>query len=660
VARQAAVATPRSPLGWWLLSCAIFVAVPHLLRMPALLVFGCVALIAWRLAYQSRGFPLPGRALRIALTVSMLALVLLSHVTLIGPEAGAHLLVAMLLLKLLEARAERDVALLVVVAFFATVSTFFLTQSPLVAGLALISIVLLLTTLVALVHPVNSWSLQRAHLRHVLRLTLQALPLTALLFVLFPRISAPLWGLPEDSARNRTGLSDTLAPGQVSELSDDDSVAFRVEFADGAAPKSMYWRGLVLWHFDGNAWRAPAQLTRSTGATPRTVLDVGGEAVRYSVTAEAHYQHWLFGLDMPATVPRGLQRTSSFELLLDDRLRERFRYELSSYLQYHLDAHEMPDARYLELPSGYGARARALASSWRAREQNDRAVVQAALRHFATQPFYYTRQPPLLFDDLVDEFLFESRRGFCEHYAASLAFLMRAAGIPARIVIGYQGGERNPLGKYYIVRQSDAHAWTEVWLEGEGWRRVDSTAALPPERVESGTQRGQGTEASDQAALAGEAGWLRRAAAVMALGWDNLHYQWNRWISGYDRRRQAELMDNLGLSNVTWSHLAALLGASLSATVLLLAAGLFIRRRAQRDPVRQLYARFCRKLSRKGLEPRRFDTATMVQRRVDRRLPERSPEVAEILRLYYSLRYRPSPEADTLQALRRAVRRLQV
>ncbi len=654
------IAKPRSPMGWWLLATVAVVALPHLLRMPSSMALGCLGLFAWRAAHQLTGFSLPGRAVRVVLTVSMLALVVVSNLTVLGREAGAHLLIAMLLLKLLEVRSERDIALVLVVSFFATISMFFFSQSLLIAAQALIAVLLLLNMLMAVVHPVDSWSTQREHLRHVLRLSLHALPLTVLLFFLFPRISAPLWGLSQSDAGHRTGLSDTLAPGQVSNLSDDDSVAFRVEFTREPPGESMYWRGLVLWHFDGNSWRAPHQLVRPPEVTPRTVLEVGGEPVDYAVTVEPHSQRWLFGLDMPASTPSGAQRTSSLELVVEDPLLERHRYELSSYMRYRLEGDTPPDARYRELPGGYGSRARALAAQWRAQGRNDAAVVEAALAHFATEPFFYTRQPPLLHDDLVDEFLFETRRGFCEHYAASMAFLMRAAGIPARVVLGYHGGEHNPLGDYYIVRQSNAHAWTEVWLPQQGWRRIDPTAVLPPDRIEAGTESVRERARDSAGVRVGERGWLGRFGATLAHGLDTLHHEWNRWIIGYDQRRQSELLDNLGLPDVDWTELAALLGATMSAVILLLATWVFVRRRAQSDAVRRLYARFCRKLSRKGLEPHRFETAADVQRRVERRLPERAAEVSQILGLYYRLRYQPAPEPGTLQALRRAVRRFRV
>ncbi|MGH8757531.1 MAG: transglutaminaseTgpA domain-containing protein, partial [Burkholderiales bacterium] len=430
-------------------------------------------------------------------------------------------------------------------------------------------------------------------------LLIQAVPLMVVLFLLFPRVQGPLWGLPQDAYSGITGLSDTMSPGSLSELTLSDAVAFRVKFDDPAPKASMlYWRGPVLWRFNGRTWYA----RRYTVSKPPE-LQALDKPLRYTVTLEPHNRNWLFALDMPGTLPPQAGITPDFQILSNAPVRNRMRYDIGSYLKYQTGVNEDPAElrRALQFARNSNPRAMELAQSWRRSAGDEMSIINQALNLFRKDNFYYTMLPPLLGEHPVDEFLFDTKRGFCEHYASSFAFLMRAAGIPARIVTGYQGGEFNAVDDYFIVRQADAHAWVEVWLKQRGWVRIDPTAAVSPLRVEAGIAAA--VPATDPLPLfvRHDYPWLRQARFI----WDAMANNWNQWVLGYTQQRQAQFMMQLGMSEATWQNMAiALLAAS--GFIMLGLAGMILwrLRTAPRDPVQMAYHKFCGKLAKDGLARR--------------------------------------------------------
>jgi transglutaminase-like putative cysteine protease len=349
-----------------------------------------------------------------------------------------------------------------------------------------------------------------------------------ILFVFFPRVQGPLWGLPQDAYSGTSGLSNTMTPGSISQLILSDAVAFRVKF-EGTIPKpnQLYWRGPVFWYFNGKNWLPGNKTPRNFFKYERLE-----KRVQYTVTLEPHNNHWLFVLDMPAMLPPESTGSNDYQVLSRTPVRSRMRYKMASYLSHKvgLDADEKELSRALQLPpdtnSGGNKRARALAESWRQDINSDEAIMRKALSMFRNQKFYYTLLPPLLGDNQVDEFLFDTLQGFCEHYSSSFVFLMRSAGIPARVVTGYLGGKINSVGNYMIVRQSDAHAWAEVWLKDRGWVRVDPTASVSPERLNSGIAAA--VPYSDQLPMMArtEFEWLR----TMRMSMDAMANNWNQWV----------------------------------------------------------------------------------------------------------------------------------
>jgi transglutaminase-like putative cysteine protease len=457
--------------------------------------------------------------------------------------------------------------------------------------------------------------------------------------------------MPQDAYSGVTGLSDEMSPGSVSNLLTSDAVAFRVNFESAVPPatQQLYWRGPVMWDFDGRTWSAP----RIPYVQPRT-LDALEGTIEYTVTVEPHGKRWLFALDLPAKTPPRSVMTNDFQLLFQSQLTNRMRYDMISHLRYR-DASEMPRyemQRALRLPAAANPRTVELAREMRKRAADDRAYLNSVLGMLRNQKFSYTTTPPLLGPNPVDEFLFTTQAGYCEHYASAFAVLMRAAGLPARVVTGYQGGEFNVVGNYMIVRQADAHAWVEVWLGADGWTRVDPTAAVSPARVQSGAVAAVPQGENLPLMLRGNLRWLHRAS----LAWDSLANSWNQVVLGYAFDRQRQLMQRIGIDDATWQSMAALMFIATGATMLVFALLMLRKLRAMRpDPVAAAYARFCRRLASRGVVRHPSEGPSTFGTRAAAALPGLAAAITTITALYIRLRYGTEARPAEIADLKRAV-----
>lgn len=640
----------------WLIGALFLVSMPHLIRMPWWFSALCAAVFAWRLLHELRGYDLPGRFLRYLLVFIGVVAVGTAFHTFIGQDAGVALLNLMLCLKLLELRTMRDALIALFIGYFMVLSGFLFSQSIFMGGYLFVVVLALTAALIALNHPTGDRADYRFYFSTGGKMLLQALPLMLVLFVLFPRLSGPLWSMP-DRKTAQTGLSDSIEMGSISNLVESQEVAFRVDF-DGPIPAAdtLYWRGPVLWLTDGKRWTK--RHMRPTQQLPQfTPL---ASAIGYSITLEANNNYWLFALDLPLSLPQGLDLQTfvqpDFQLLNRNPINKKLRYQLRSVTTYRLDELQ-PWMKTIgtQLPRDANPKTRALAAEWRLDGLSDNAIVQRALTMFREQPFYYTRQPPPLDEDPVDEFLFTTRRGYCEHFATAFVTLMRAAGIPARVVTGYQGGELNEMGGYLIVRQANAHAWAEVWLSGRGWVRVDPTAVVPTERVEDTADavRFQTTELTS-AQIQGFS-MLREIYWKWVHGWDALNHSWNRWVLGFDQKRQRELLQKMGLGKLEWQWLIGIMAVLLILTVALIGAFTFLRRPYQRDPVLRLYQQFCSRLEKVGFVRGANEGPEDFSRRVIEKRPDLAATVNQISRLYIRLRYTRHTRESQIEQLRRQV-----
>ncbi|MBS0381633.1 MAG: DUF3488 domain-containing transglutaminase family protein [Proteobacteria bacterium] len=614
--------------------CVLAAHAPHL---PAWYTAMLAAILAARW-WQRRHHPRRVQAwLRIVMLVAVPLVVVAVYGSPFGREAGAAIVCGLLVVKVLESESTRDARMTVGFACFILMSALLFDQSlgfTVVVGLMLLPV---LATLRALEPgpPGFGW---RAALQPGSVLLAASLPAALLGFLLIPRLATPLWGAPDNGAA-RTGISDRMAPGDIQSLLTDNAVAMRIGF-DGAPPPAdqRYFRGMLLWEFNGRAWLPGIAARRPWPPAP---VDVRGPLIRYDVTLLASHQHWMFALDVPIDTPEGARMGADHTLYSTRPINQTLRYRVDSATDYRLDPEGLAAgirAAALELPDGFDPRARALAARWRAQAGgSDVAIVRDALNLFHDGGFAYNLDAPPLGRDSIDDFLFDTKTGFCEHYASAFTFLMRAAGIPARVVVGYQGGYWNDFAHYLLIRQANAHAWSEVWLAGRGWVRVDPTASVS--KVEL-ANTGGATDGFD----AGGSDWW--------LPWQNRLDIVNRWwgqsVVGFDDIKQSRLFHPFGIEHAT----AQMLGIAL-AIVVFLALGLgallaSLRPRTRpRDALAAAQTRLQRKLARLGIVRGNAEGPHDFYLRSADELPESASTLRELSTEYLVLRYatlEPPPE----------------
>ncbi len=629
----------------WLFASALVTIAPHVLHQAYWLSALAGLLMFWAIRLWWKDERLPGRWVLFLLVIVGCSGILIEFRSLFGRDAGVAMLVVFMAMKLLELKSQRDAVVVVVLGYFLLLTHYFYSQS-IPTGLWLLFALWLVTATLIRLHG-GPASTTRASLRYAASLCLQAIPFMLVLYLLFPRISGPLWGLPSDAHAGMTGLSDTMSPGSISRLAQSADIAFRARFSTTPpAKQKLYWRGPVMEQFDGTTWR----LHDNRGTSPQ--LETLSAPLRYEMTLEPHNQRWILALDAPVQLPEALKASNVLAVTQRLPVTERRRYELAASLDYRFNAAEDPRtlSRNLALPPGVNPQARALAERWRNSDHRPSAIIGQAQALFAAE-FTYTLQPPLLGQNGIDEFLFKTRRGFCEHYAGAFVFLMRAAGIPARVVSGYQGGEFNPLDGYLVIRQSDAHAWAEVWLEGQGWVRVDPTASVSPTRIETGIADALPFGEPLPALVQWRADWLR----TLRYRWEAVNNAWNQHILGYDPQRQRELLSRLGLPETDWRSLATVLGIACSLLVAAMTAWTLYQRPAI-DPARRLWLTALSQLARRQVDCAPWETPMAVAQRVREQRPELAETFQNVVDAYLQARYGKSN--NNLNALREAVARL--
>ena len=645
-----------------LLLALIPVLAPHLSHLPwwcaafAGLMFAWRALITWRATRAPAR--LPSRWLLLLLMFLALGATIYTYRTLFGRDAGVTFICVLLSLKLLETRTRRDVVVAIFLSYFLILTNFFYSQSIGTAALMLLSLVLITSALIAASRDAGAMPFLR-QTRLAAIIIAQALPMMLVLFVLFPRVQGPLWGLPADAQAAVSGLSDSMSPGLITQLSLSDGIAFRVRF-NGAPPRGadLYWRGPVLSQFDGRNWRAqPPNPLRPAR------FEAAGTAVDYEVTLEPSNRPWLFALEMPTRLPDNARLTADLQPVTDKPVISRQRYSARSYPQFRsLPVEERADLEaYLALPMRANPRTRELMVGWVLENASAAQLVERALRHFRTEEFFYTLEPPLLDNNAVDEFLFGARRGFCEHYASAFVVMMRMARVPARVVTGYQGGEINPVDGVFTVRQSDAHAWAEVWLAGRGWTRVDPTAAVSPARVERGMPGAMPQRFAPPliARLVGD--WGAQWAARTRLNWEALANQWNQLVLNYTPERQRDTLERIGMKTPTWQEMVIAMTLGVGSIALAVALWL-VRAARERDPLKRAWQHCCDSVAKLGARRAPHEgaldfctraTLELAQRQVP---AERLHKLREIAERYSALRYGRKPDKVTVAAFIRLAR----
>ncbi|MCX4024829.1 DUF3488 domain-containing transglutaminase family protein [Endozoicomonas sp. SM1973] len=656
---------PRSGLIWLLLTQAL-VILPQLSRLPIWVVVVAIICALWRIMIFRSRWSYPKLWIKVLVVGAAVIGTLFHYGTIVGLEAGVALLVTTFLLKLLEMKNLRDAYLVIFLSYFVVVTEFLYSQSILVSSYMLFTLLVITSALVGLHTPHLGFQPWRTFRKGAV-LVVQSIPLMILLFLFVPRIS-PLWRVEFPQTNAKSGVSETISPGDIANLSKSDGLAFRATFKGDIPPRDLlYWRGLVMSHFDGRRW---TQGSRELGQASKLSTNLAqlkspllswpnlparwerrmekiGKVYEYDVIIEPTQQHWLFSLANPENNDNNIALVRDFRLVAAQPITQRTQYSVKSYLDSHQDK-DLPvwlKRLNLQLPPFGNPRARVMAQQfWVSSGKSVENYIEKILVHFRQEPYFYTLKPPLLGRDSVDEFLINSKRGFCAHYASAFVFLMRTAGIPARMVAGYQGGEINKAGNYVQVRHFDAHAWAEVWVPNRGWVRVDPTAAVAPERVEEGLEAAVAEEGSFLAESPLSPLRFRNVPFLnnVRMQWELLEYQWQRWVLNYDQAAQLELFERW-FGGKNWYVIVFTIAGSMFALIGLLALWIIWRQRPQaKDPASQCYLAFCKRMEKHGLIRNIDEPPHTFLARIKQRQPKLSAKATVVTELYVKLMYQPA------------------
>ncbi|MGZ4999498.1 MAG: transglutaminase TgpA family protein [Methylomonas sp.] len=639
----------------FLLTAIGLITLPHTQNIPVPLIGFFALLLVWRFVGIWYCAWLPNRFLLFLLMILGMALLYSQHQGLFGRDAGTSLFVVALGLKLLEIHGKREIYLVVFMAFIVAASQFLYEQSILMAGYSLAVCTVLLATLV-IQNSRQPGALLA--LKTALIIIVQAVPIAIVMFVVFPRIEAPHWMWLDDKSQAKSGLGNTLEPGSITDLSLSGELVFRVRFnGEMPPPRLRYWRGPVYSFTDGVKWSAPINRYFNT---EQEEPDFSGQPYSYTLLMEPQNERWVFALELPSQFDSSLHRNNLYQLLSSKKPGERAEYQITSYPTYNTGKLSQAEQKEnLRLPAKPSEEITELVKQLKGFDAEPEAFIRNLLGHFRQENFHYTLTPPLMPDKPIETFLFKERSGFCSHYATAFVYLMRVAQIPARVIGGYQGGELNKVGNFLEIRQADAHAWAEVWLDGKGWVRFDPTAAIAPERIERGVnvdlQIASGAVNFSPVTLdAKTLSWLKRSRQL----WQSIDYNWQRWVINYDTKNQSQFLAGLGIDD--WAALARWLVGSVTVITLLLAAWILRRKRVVTDKALLQYRRFLNKMAKIGLEIRQGEGPKDFAERAKALRPVLSRQVSEITALYIRLRYEANASANDFRQLKKHVTNLKI
>jgi transglutaminase-like putative cysteine protease len=639
----------------FLLASIGLIAFPHIENIPIALFAYFYFLLSWRLTGIWKPNWLPNKLTLFFLTVCGLALIYSQHHGVLGRDAGTRLFVTALALKLLEIKSARDLYLITYLAFIVAASQFLYKQSLWMAAYILFVCCVLLATLIC----INSHKPQPlAALKTASIILVQAIPVAVVLFILFPRIEAPKWMFFNEKHQAKVGLGDSMEPGSISDLGLSEELVFRVKFTGDLPPPSQrYWRGPVLSYTDGKKW------TQQKDLRFRPLLDkpvVTGSPYQYTLLMEPQDKNWVFALEMPGDYALPLSLNANYQLITSENPDKRAEYKITSYLSYNTGTLARADYKdATQLPNPPSGKIKQLVKQLHGFDNAPEPFINQLLNHFRKEDFHYTLTPPLMEENPIETFLFETRYGFCSHYAAAFVYLMRVASIPARVVTGYQGGELNKVGNFLEIRQADAHAWAEVWLENKGWVRFDPTAAIAPERIEKNINVDQLTPGGVIRYMStgiGQAAfdWLKQTRQL----WSNIDYNWQRWVINYDNKDQSRYLSTLGIADIR-AMIYGMIG-SIGLITALLSWFLLHQKQQAIDPVVRIYNRFCKKLARLGQLKGQCEGAKDFAERVKIKLPDQASAIDQITGLFIKLRYGKNATPDDLKRFKQWVARFKI
>ncbi|MCB1616326.1 MAG: DUF3488 domain-containing transglutaminase family protein [Pseudomonadales bacterium] len=659
---------------WCLFIVQLLLILPHLGRLPLWLPCFYGAALFWRYGVYSGRFVFPLKWQKAGLLLIFVSGIVLSFRQVFALDSLIAVLLGLSSLKLLEMYYKRDALVWVFVSIFILMTVFLFSQSIFSALYVFIVLSLILVVYISFYRSPDSDKDNFGNTLQLVKLSssmlLQSIPLMIVMFLVFPRLGS-LWSVPLQSDKSKTGMSDTLRPGDINNLTQSKEVAFRVTF-NGDIPSNdeLYWRGLVLNHFDGLTWEQ-----YSTGHVDEQIIWAGSRSgfmpdrikrgemyADYEIILEPSYRYWLFALATPIPQTAHVGLTSDFRLMKDSPINARFKYKVQSFRVIALEP-EM-DARriYIEtaLPENANPKTRSYVQSLREQVPDDDAYIKAVLNMFH-QDFFYTLKPPLLGQHSVDDFLFNTKKGFCEHFASSFAFMMRAAGIPARVIAGYQGGEINPYEGYLLVHQYDAHAWVEVWLEDKGWVRIDPTAAVAPQRILDGFRDSFLSTSPLESPFSLDSYRGLGFINELRLQADRVNYLWARWVLGYDNKLQEKFLSNL-LGEYSVKRIAIASALFAGVFFILLSAYIYWKGIDRTRPaVIRVYQKFCKRIAKKGMQRQVGESPLAFAHRVKQAFPDSGTALDEITSEFYALAYNADgndndkTDADALKSFKAKV-----
>ena len=657
---------PRRPL-LWMAAALVFTLPPFFDSLAIWIPWLFLLSLALKFWMEPRGYRLRSVVLKLLFVATAFTIVFISYGSVRGVEAAISLLVVLMSLKILEAHTAREFRVMVLIGWMLCLCGFFLSQDFTTALCLLIAFALLVVALIQF-HRGASPGAVWPPVGTTCKLLLQASPLVVLFFFLFPRINAGLQFELRPFRAANTGFSDRLSPGSIAALANSSEIAFRAEFPGSSTRPSgpMYWRGIVMWQCNGMEWRAPDAPRPKSPSTTRDIAGTGGlpvqspdaREIQQRITLSPHGARWMFALDHPIKTPPAAMLARGDYLCSVLPIRKSRQYEVvsSDSSGNEITAEERAEA--LEVPASISPAVRDLAHSWMVQNPEPRGIVNSALQFFRTQGFSYSLTPGEYND--LEEFLFRRRVGFCEHYATSFATLMRLAGIPARVVVGYLGGEYNDLGHFFLVRQADTHAWCEVWLPEKGWTRVDPTAAVAPGRASLDF-----TSFLETRLASGQMGGRSNAliARLLRSGvftnvrfiWQTLSYEWDTRLVAFDADVQDVLLTSMGIASRGTIFLVVQILLVALALLAIYFAWMQLRTRSRVDRVKALYEYFCRKIARLGVRRDPCEGPLDFARRAAQSLPNESNRIRQIADRYILLRYAPEPAPGMLDKFAKEV-----
>ena len=623
---------------FWILLSVITAVIPHFPRLPVWFPVLLILVVSLRWFTAIKKLKPLHNSIVALLTIFIFIAIIYFQGFVLNREISVTVLTTMTVLKLLETWSKRDAWMVVTLCYFVILTRFFYSQDMLLVIYLLASVVIITHTLFVLQHVQTKQYLNKREIKQTFGLLFAGVPLAALFFLFFPRLGSPIWGSPDFFGEGVTGMSEEMSPGSISQLFHDDSTAFRVLFNDSIPNNAqLYWRGPVMWDFDGYTWTRKKVAEFTT--RPLSFIETG-DKLSYEVELEPTGQNFLFALDYPYSIPKGSKLLSDSQLMTHTEINQLRHYTIGSILkQYNPYERLSPEKliRLKALPSGYNPQTITLIESWKNQNLTPEQLISKALTMFRNEEFYYSYSPPELRGNTIDQFLFETRSGFCEHYASAFTIMMRAAGLPARVVTGYQGGITN--NDYFLVKQSDAHAWSEVWINNKGWLRVDPTAAVSPLRVEYGAQAIMSENARNWL----DSDWSRK----MGERYDALRYKWNKWVRDYNAVKQKALFEVFGFDSRDGKSIAVILGTIMMVTTVLVILFLYITR-----PKRKLmaydkeYNKFLKIFAKKGFDKPQGQGVIQFSEFMINKFPSSEKLINEFTQLYLNLRFGNQSEVN--------------